>query len=71
MLLQGELVIECNSDELKQATVRPTYRAQPVYASPPSPGTAAPLIAGSMLRWLTSRTLKLCITCMCIYRCAS
>ena len=49
MLLQGELVIECNSDELKQATVRPTYRAQPVYASPPSPGTAAPLIAGAKL----------------------
>lgn len=47
---EGELVVECNSPEVRQATVRPTYGAAVVHhLAPPPPGKAESFPNGETL----------------------
>lgn len=47
---QGDLVVEANSEEVRQATVRPTYGATAVPHMPaPPPGKAESFSSGGLL----------------------
>jgi hypothetical protein len=50
----GELVVEANTDEVRQATVSPKYGALALQAPPPGATAAVPLVAGASGRCVRS-----------------
>ena len=56
---EGELVVEYNSQEVKQATVRPTYGAAVTqHLAPPPPGKAESFSTGRQLHSLVALHLR-------------
>ena len=65
---EGELVVEYNSQEVKQATVRPTYGAAVTqHLAPPPPGKAESFSTGRQTQSLIAlQWLRDCLSQACI-----